>query len=302
VIGEQAARPGAALLNQGSIMHIGNAPCSWGINYPTGNTVGWRQYLDEVAAAGYRGTELGPFGYLPEDPALLREEFDRRNLELIGATHVHSFGDAAAAETLYATLGRLCPLLVTLGARHLVIMDEDGFYPREARGVLDEAGWQGLAATVRRAQQIIEGEFGLKASFHPHVGTAVQFEPQIDRLLADTDIDLCLDTGHHAFWDQEPLPYMRKNWSRIAYMHLKNVDRAIRQRVFDKQLTIEQAFAAGVMCPLPDGVVDIRAVVQFLEQQRFAGPIVVEQDLAENAAETPLALARRNLDYLNSVG
>jgi inosose dehydratase len=85
-------------------------------------------------------------------------------------------------------------------------------------------------------------------------------------------------------------------------MHLKNVDRAVRQRVLDKELSIEQAFAAGVMCPLPDGVVDIRAVVQFLEQQHFAGPIVVEQDLAENARETPLALARRNLDYLNSVG
>jgi inosose dehydratase len=42
-------------------------------------------------------------------------------------------------------------------------------------------------------------------------------------------------------------------------------------------------------------------VTQFLEQQSFAGPIVVEQDLAQDAAETPLALARRNLDYLNSV-
>ena len=117
-------------------MHIGNAPCSWGINYPTGNSVTWQQYLDDVAAAGYRGTELGPFGYLPTDPALLSDEFARRQLELIGATHVHTFGDATAAETLYETLGRLCPLLVTLGARHLVIMDEDNFYPREARGVL----------------------------------------------------------------------------------------------------------------------------------------------------------------------
>lgn len=283
-------------------MHIGNAPCSWGINYPTGNKVGWQQYLDEVAAAGYRGTELGPFGYLPSDPELLADEFARRKLELMGATHVHTFGDAGSAETLYATLRRLCPLLVTLGAKHLVIMDEDNFYPREARGVLDETGWQGLASTVRQAQQIIEAEFGLKASFHPHVGTAVQFEPQIDRLLAETDIDLCLDTGHHAFWGAEPLPYMQKNWSRIAYMHLKNVDRAIRQRVLDKEFSIEQAFAAGVMCPLPDGVVDIRAVVQFLDQQGFTGPVVVEQDPAEDASETPRELARRNLDYLNSVG
>ena len=55
-------------------MLISNAPCSWGVGYPTGNKVGWRQYLDEVAAAGYRGTELGPFGYLPKDASLVGEE------------------------------------------------------------------------------------------------------------------------------------------------------------------------------------------------------------------------------------
>ena len=52
-------------------MLIGNAPCSWGINYPTGNAFTWQQYLDQVAAAGYRGTELGPFGFLPKDTAVL---------------------------------------------------------------------------------------------------------------------------------------------------------------------------------------------------------------------------------------
>jgi len=279
-------------------MQFGNAPCSWGINYPTGNAVGWRQYLDEVAAAGYRSAELGPFGYLPADAALLRDELGRRNLELAGATHVHTFGDPAAAPLLMRTLRELCPLLVTLGARHLVIMDEDNWYPRDRRGELDATGWDGLTRAVREAQAIIEGEYGLKASFHPHVGTAVELEPEIDRLLAETAIDLCLDTGHHAFWNQDPLAYMTRRYDRIAYVHLKNVDATIRQRVLDGQLTIEQAFAQGAMCPLPDGVVDIPAVVHLLEARRFAGPVVVEQDLAENAVETPLELARRNLAYL----
>ena len=282
-------------------MLIGNAPCSWGINYPTGNGVEWRQYLDEVAAAGYRGTELGPFGYLPSDPSLLRDELGRRGLELMGATHVHTFGDAASAPQLMTTLRALCPLLVTLGAKHLVIMDEDNWYPRDARGELDAAGWSGLVGAVGDAQRIIEDEFGLKASFHPHVGTAVELESEIDRLLAETQIDLCLDTGHHAFWNQDPLAYMQRVWTRIAYIHLKNVDRTIRQRVLDGALSIEQAFAAGVMCPLPDGVVDIRAVVALLEARGFAGPVVVEQDPAESAEESPLQLARRNLAYLESV-
>jgi inosose dehydratase len=67
-------------------MFIGNAPCSWGINYPTGNAYTWQEYLDQVAASGYRGTELGPFGFLPKDKAVLGPELDKRGLTLIGAT------------------------------------------------------------------------------------------------------------------------------------------------------------------------------------------------------------------------
>jgi inosose dehydratase len=282
-------------------MLIGNAPCSWGINYPTGNSYTWQQYLDEVAAAGYGGTELGPFGFLPRDKAVLGQELDKRGLALIGATHVHTFGDRESAPVLMATLRELAPLLRDLGARHLVIMDESNWYPSGQEGVLDEAGWQGLVATVREAQAVIEGEFGLKASFHPHIGTGVQFEAQIDRLLADTEIDLCFDTGHHAFWNQDPLAYMKKVWGRIAYMHLKNVDAAVRQLVLDGKLTVADSYGAGVMAPLPDGAVDIQAVVRFLEDKGFDGPIVVEQDVASNARETPLQLAKRNFVYMQAI-
>ncbi len=282
-------------------MLIGNAPCSWGINYPTGNAISWQTYLDEVAAAGYRGTELGPFGFLPKDKAVLGPELETRGLTLIGATHVHLFGERERAPELMATLRELAPLLADLGAKHLVIMDESAWYPAGKEGVLDETGRRGLLATVREAQAVIEGEFGLKASFHPHVGTAVQFESQIDRLLEETEIDLCFDTGHHAFWDQDPLTYMKKVWGRIAYMHLKNVDGSVRQRVLDRQLTIDASYGAGVMAPLPDGAVDIQAIMSFLEAQGFGGPVVVEQDVAENASETPLQLAKRNLDYVRAI-
>jgi len=282
-------------------MFIGNAPCSWGINYPTGNAYTWQEYLDQVAASGYRGTELGPFGFLPKDKAVLGPELEKRGLTLIGATHVHTFGDRASAPVLMATLKELAPLLKDLGARHLVIMDESNWYPEGQEGVLDRDGWNGLTATVREAQAVIEGEFGLKASFHPHIGTAVEFERQIDRLLEETEIDLCFDTGHHAFWGQDPLAYMEKVWRRIAYMHLKNVDAAVRQRVLDGKLSVAASYGAGVMAPLPDGAVDIQAVMRFLDAKGFDGPIVVEQDIAENAAETPLELAKRNSIYMQAI-
>ncbi|HEV7276651.1 MAG TPA: sugar phosphate isomerase/epimerase [Devosiaceae bacterium] len=282
-------------------MLLGNAPCSWGINYPTGNSYSWQQYLDQVAAAGYRGTELGPFGFLPKDPAVLRDELGRRGLELIGATHVHTFGEASSAPTLMATLRALASLLKGQGAGHLVIMDESNWYPEAAQGVLDSAGWSSLTAMVRDAQHLVEGEYGLKLSFHPHVGTGVEREAQIDRLLDETSVDLCFDTGHHAFWGQDPLAYMEKVWDRIAYMHLKNVDGAVRARVLNGSLGVNASYDEGVMCPLPDGVVDIRSVMRFLEDRAYTGPVVVEQDYAANAPETPEQLARRNLSYMNEI-
>lgn len=282
-------------------MLIGNAPCSWGIAYPTGNSYTWQEYLDEVAQAGYRGTELGPFGFLPQEADVLREELSKRGLTLIGATHVHTFGEQASAPELMATLRKLAGLLKTLGAKHLVIMDESNFYPEGLEGVLDEAGWQGLVSMVRDSIALVEGEFGLKLSFHPHIGTAVEKEAQIDRLLDETSIDLCFDTGHHAFWDQDALAYMARRFDRIAYMHLKNVDPAVRARVLAGDLSIAASYGAGVMCPLPEGAVDIQAVMQLLSARNFTGPIVVEQDVADDAKETPLQLAARNLKFMNEI-
>ncbi|MHA6297055.1 sugar phosphate isomerase/epimerase family protein [Devosia sp. CAU 1758] len=282
-------------------MLIANAPCSWGITYPTGNDYSWQNYLDEVAAAGYRGTELGPFGFLPKDADLLKAELAQRDLVMIGATHVHTFSDAASAPVLMQTLRDLSSLLVSLGARHLVIMDESNAYPKGQEGVLDADGWAGLIQMVRDGQALVEGEYGLKLSFHPHIGTAIERESQIDLLLSRTDIDLCFDTGHHAFWDQDPLAYMERVFPRIAYMHLKNVDGAVRRHVLEGELSVADSYDAGVMCPLPDGVVDIQAVMRLLEARGFAGPIVVEQDIAAEARETPLELAIRNLAYMNAI-
>ncbi len=282
-------------------MLVGNAPCSWGITYPTGNTYTWQQYLDQVAAAGYRGTELGPFGFLPKDAALLKDELARRKLTLIGATHVHVFSDASTMPTFLSTLTELSGLLKSLGAKHLVIMDESNVYPADLQGVLDEDGWRGMTRMIAAALELVEGQHGLKLSFHPHVGTAVETEAQIDRLLAETEIDLCFDTGHHAYWGQDVVAYMERVFPRIAYMHLKNVDPAVRAKVLDGTLSMDEAFRAGIMCPLPDGAVDIQELMRLLARRGFKGPIVVEQDIAEHAMETPVALAARNLAFMNGI-
>lgn len=282
-------------------MLISNAPCSWGVAYPTGNSYSWQTYLDEVAQAGYRGTELGPFGFLPNDPVLLADELERRGLSLVGATHVHTFSQADSAAQLMDTLRDLSRVLVSLGARHLVVMDESNIYPAGREGQLDAEGWSSMIKMLRDSQSVVEGEYGLKLSFHPHIGTAVQHEDEINRLLSETELDLCFDTGHHAVWDQDPVGYMRCVLPRIAYMHLKNVNPAVRARVLDGSLTVSESYGAGIMCPLPDGLVDIGAVMALLVESGFAGPIVIEQDVAAAAIEAPIELAARNLAYIDDI-
>ena len=278
-------------------MMIGNAPCSWGVFYPTGNSVTAEDYLDAVARAGYRTTELGPLGFMGEDTARIADALASRGLTLAGAAHVHTLADPGSAPALTAALARLGRLLQALGCRHLVLMDESEFYPAGARGVVDQAGWDCAMGLIRDAAARMADQ-GITLHIHPHAGTCIEREAQIDRLLAETGVSLCFDTGHHALWDQDVQAYVGKVWDRIGYIHLKNVDPVVRARVLSGALDVNASFDEGVMCALPDGAVDIAAVLRQIATRGFDGPVVVEQDPARDAAETPEALARRNLAFL----
>ena len=78
---------------------IGNAPCSWGVEFPDDpRNPEWARVLEECREAGYRGIELGPIGFMPEDPAILGEALATRGLTLIGGVVFRPFHDAAKWE------------------------------------------------------------------------------------------------------------------------------------------------------------------------------------------------------------
>ena len=280
-------------------MQIGNAPCSWGVFYPTGNAITAEGYLDAVAAAGYRATELGPLGFMGEDPGWIAAALAARGLDLVGASHVHSLADPAGTATLTASLHRLGRLLTALDCREMILMDESEAYPAAAQGVVDKAGWQAAMTMIRHAHALMRDTYGIRLHLHPHVGTCIEREAQIDRLLAATDVTLCLDTGHHAFWDQDVLAYMDRVRDRIGFVHLKNVNPAVRARVRSGDLGVNASFDHGVMSPLAEGAVDIPAVMRKLAAWGYDGPVIVEQDPAKDGP-APEALARANLAFLTA--
>ncbi|HEX7916988.1 TIM barrel protein [Rudaea sp.] len=283
------------------MLSIGNAPCSWGIYYPKDNRYTPDQYLDQVREAGYATTELGPLGFLPTDTTRLKDALAARGLALTGATHVHTLADPSTHEALLATIDQLGKLVSDAGSKHVVIMDEGNWYPPGRRGVVDEAGWTTVVGMVRDAQQRLAGEYGIAMTFHPHLGTCVEREVQIDRLLQDTEVNLCFDTGHHAAWGQDPAAYMRKVWSRIGYVHFKSVDAKVRERLVRGEIDTAQASEAGIFAPLTDGAVDVRAVMKLLAEKNYAGPCIIEQDWSPTQTEEPVTLARKNLQFLRSL-
>ena len=122
------------------MIKIGNAPCSWGIEfasdpaYPT-----WQSVLNQCAGAGYKGIELGPIGYMPEDPAILRDELSKNDLSIIGGVVFRPFHDAAKWDEVLDASVRTCKALVAHGAQHLVLIDSISARRAPTAGRADEA-------------------------------------------------------------------------------------------------------------------------------------------------------------------
>jgi inosose dehydratase len=292
-------------------LRIANAPTSWGIEDPEDRAnPAWADVLDDVAGAGYAGVELGPLGYLPDEGQALRPELERRHLQLVAG---FLFMPLHTREGLASAIGvarRTCRLLADVGARHLVLIQ--GFTPERERAAgrpgaarpLPEDQWRTMVEGVHRLARIAT-EYGLLPCFHPHAGTHVEFEPEIERLVEETDpalVALCLDTGHCAYAGVDPVELYRRHSGRIAYFHLKDIDQAHLHTALATSLSFEQAVAARVFCPLGEGVVDFAGLRAALQETDFDGWATVEQDRLPTDSGTPAAHAAASLRHLRSVG
>jgi inosose dehydratase len=290
-------------------LRVATAPTSWGVEDP-GDPANppWTRVLDEAAASGYAGVELGPLGYLPEDPERLHRELDARELELVaGYVFAPLHTPEGAAEAL--RVGRAtCGLLAACGARHLVIIQ--GFTPERERSAgrmgeaaaLEEAEWAILTHTVHQLARIARDGHGLVPCVHPHAGTHVEFEPEIERLLASTDhelVALCIDTGHCAYAGVDPVELYRRHADRVAYLHFKDLR---PEPLRESALSFDDAVAAGVFCPLGEGVVDFRGLRDALDQHGFDGWAAVEQDRLPTDTASPARHAVASLRHLRAVG
>ena len=296
------------------MIRVATAPVSWGILEFEGQSAQqpWPAVLDEMQDAGYAGTELGPYGFLPTEAADLQAAVAARGLELLSAFVPVRLADPAARETGLAAARQVGALLAACGCRTIVLSDDNAADPARlaragritAADGLDETGWQALAGNVNAIARRLLAELGLATVFHHHCAGFVETPAEIDRLLDLTDpalVGLCLDTGHYAYGGGDPVDCLRRHGERVRYVHLKDADPAIMARARRDGLDYFEAVAAGVFCELGRGCVDFSVLIDELNSGGFDGWAVVEQDILPGTG-TPLESARRNRAYLKQWG
>ncbi len=291
---------------------IGNAPCSWGVEFAGDpRNPDWRSVLRDCAEAGYRGIELGPVGFMPEDPAVLSDALAEHELELIGGVVFQPFHDPAAWDDLQHAARRTCAALTAHGARHLVLIDS--ISPRRAgtAGRAAEAEqmgrdeWAALRDRIATIARIGSEDYGLTVGIHAHAAGFIDFEPELERLLDEIDDDLlkiCFDTGHHAYAGFDPVGFAKRHMERISYFHFKDIDPAIKAGAIDRRRGFYEACGDGIFCNLGRGEVDFPALRRLLLDAGYDGWCTVEQDCDPARDPDPLGDARKNRDYLRSIG
>jgi inosose dehydratase len=257
-------------------VRLAGAPISWGVVEPPG----WGHVMDpdrmlaELVEVGLRATELGPAGYMGTSPGEVRARLDRHGLRLVGGfvpvvLHAPTLDRAYVADQV---------AILAAGGADAVVLSADG----PGRVELDGDGWARLRRHLAEVEALVR-HAGLTPSVHPHVGTAIETRAEVDRLLAETETLLCLDTGHLTLGGSDPLELVHRDPGRIAHVHLKDV----RLDVAASGLDYVEAVRAGLYAPLGDGDLDIAGIVAALEGAGYRGWYVLEQDTVVPAPPPP---------------
>ncbi|MGP3940836.1 MULTISPECIES: sugar phosphate isomerase/epimerase family protein [Streptomyces] len=292
-------------------IRVGSAPDSWGVWFPDDDQqVPWQRFLDEVTQAGYQWIELGPYGYLPTDPARLTEETARRGLTVSAGTIFTSLHRGPEVwDATWEHVSQVAELTRAMNAKHLVVIPSFWRDDKTAELIepptLTAEQWRHLSTGMERLGREVRERFGLDIVVHPHADTHIDTEENVARFLDATDSDLvnlCLDTGHYAYCGGDSVKLIETYGERIGYLHLKQVDPEILADVVKNEVPFGPAVQRGVMCEPPNGVPELGPVLtaaQNLDVDLFA---IVEQDMYPCPPDQPYPIAERTRRFLRSCG
>jgi inosose dehydratase len=291
-------------------IRVGSAPDSWGVWFPDDPAqVPWQRFLDEVSACGFEWIELGPYGYLPTDPARLSDELAARGLRVSAGTVFEHLHRPDSWDAVWGQVRDVAALTRAMGGTHVVVIpdtfrDQKTGADVESRELTADQ-WQAKTSGVDRLARAIRDEYGLTIAFHPHAESHVGWQRDIERFLADTDpqyVPLCLDTGHVSYYRGDNLELINKYPERIGYLHLKQVDPVLIDRILAEDVVWPEAVRMGAMVEPPTGVPAYPPLFEAIEAHGLDVFAIVEQDMYPCPPDQPFPIAQRTHRHLAGCG
>jgi inosose dehydratase len=284
-------------------VRIGANPIGWSNDdmRELGGATPLETCLAEAKEAGFEGMELGH--KFPREPKALAAALQPFGLACVSGWY--------SAELLRrdadAEMKHLRPhldLLKAMGCTVLVFAETSNAIHGDRgkaladRPVLAAADWKQFGARMTEVGDRVLAE-GVRLVYHHHMGTVVESEPEIDKLMESTgpSVHLLLDTGHATFGGGDPAALARRYRARISHVHTKDVRADVMASAKAQRLSFLDAVISGVFTVPGDGCVDYPAV--FRELPGYAGWVVVEAE-QDPAKAHPLTYAK--LGYRNLLG
>jgi inosose dehydratase len=285
---------------------IGSAPISWGVC----EVPGWgaqlpaERVLSEMRQVGLAATELGSIGYLPTDPAALRQLLDRYELRLTGGFVALTIADPDRVDETLDRARADADLLAGGGADYFVtcaVSDADDW----ARPELSDAQWQLMIDQLARIDEICAAR-GLRQVYHPHVDSLVETVAEIERLFDSSDVDFVLETGHMMIGGLDPLVFAQQHADRVGLVHLKDVTVDLIAPLNNDELTLMEAVQAGLFPNLGAGGAPLAGAIGALEAAGYDGWYIIEQDAAitdglPSDGDGPIRDVLQSVAYLRSI-
>ncbi len=169
----------------------------------------------------------------------------------------------------------------------------------EAKYVMNDEEWDKLCTGINKLGKVAK-DMGIKLCFHHHMGTVVQTEAEIDRMMQNTDPELfglLFDSGHLAYCGEDYMSVLNKYADRIRHVHLKDIRPEVVAKVKENHWSFLQGVRAGAFTVPGDGCIDFKPIFDVLEKTGYEGYVLVEAE-QDPAIANPFEYALKARKYI----
>ena len=268
------------------MIRYGTNPIAWSNDddQTLGSDISLETCLQEAARIGFAGIEKGH--KFPADATAMKATLEAHGLALVSGWYSLALLSRSVEAERLAIQPHL-DLLSALGCGVCIVCEtsnaihgDDG-KPVNGRPVLPLDQWPDFARKVEAIAELCHSQ-GLKLVYHPHMGTIVETEEEIDLLMQHSGphTHLLLDTGHILFGGGDPVSVATKYIRRTAHIHAKNVRPEIMRQVRQEGLSFLEGVRRGVFTVPGDleGSVDFEPVLRVAAEQKYDGWLVIEAE------------------------